>query len=350
MPYVKTCLKPPLSFPSMSGSICTFNAQYALPLYSHKIALTATQSGSGTPSPDNVRTINGYSAIGVSATGKNLFSYDLPIRKGHWLGNVFNGTNEKVSLASASSWCYIAVPVVENSTITISNMLSQGGTSGAFLSSLNVNDTVGFFTSGTQNGTKTVPSGAKYMCLVFYNLNSNYSSYPNAQFEVGATATAFEPFGTYTTINLGGTYYFGEYDAISGLLTATHRLDIYDENSPFSSASNNRFTVGVSGIESVVACNLFEPVQPAGSTTSIPNYRCRLNMALDTMVFRNTDISDLTAWNTWVSNNNIQVLYKLATPQTIQLPPCPIDTIANSVNNIFADTGNTTLQYIKIGG
>lgn len=38
----------------------------------------------------------------------------------------------------------------------------------------------------------------------------------------------------------------------------------------------------------------------------------------------------------------------LPTVQTIQLPPCPIDTL-EGVNNIWADTGDTTLQYPKFG-
>jgi hypothetical protein len=32
--------------------------------------------------------------------------------------------------------------------------------------------------------------------------------------------------------------------------------------------------------------------------------------------------------------------------QTIQLQPCPIDTL-EGVNNIWADTGETTVQYFK---
>jgi hypothetical protein len=43
-----------------------------------------------------------------------------------------------------------------------------------------------------------------------------------------------------------------------------------------------------------------------------------------------------------------QFVYPLATPTTIQLPPCPIDTL-EGVNNIWADTGDTTLQYPKFG-
>ena len=35
--------------------------------------------------------------------------------------------------------------------------------------------------------------------------------------------------------------------------------------------------------------------------------------------------------------------------QTLQLPPCPMNTF-EGVNNIWADTGETTVEYIKIGG
>lgn len=48
------------------------------------------------------------------------------------------------------------------------------------------------------------------------------------------------------------------------------------------------------------------------------------------------------------SNTPVEVVYELDTPQIIQLPPCPIDTL-EGVNNIWADTGDTTLQYPKFG-
>jgi hypothetical protein len=42
--------------------------------------------------------------------------------------------------------------------------------------------------------------------------------------------------------------------------------------------------------------------------------------------------------------NGVNLVYELDTPTTIQLPPCPIDTL-NGVNNIFADTGDVDLTY-----
>lgn len=296
---VQSNKKPSVSYPEQTGSIVTFNSQYAgLPLKSHKIALTATQSGSGTPSPDNVRTINGYNDIGVYATGKNLFSYDLTIRDGYWTYESFVGSNAIVPKENADTWQYIRIYVEGLSSVTLSGFDNQGGTLCAWLSSENVNDVISRFNSANKNGTKTVPNGAKYLCLTNYSIKDKITTYPNAQLEIGDTATAIEPFGTYTTINLGGTYYGGEYDARTGVFTVTHGYI----------ASYNGETINEPWISS-----MDEYVE--GGTPSI----------------------------------GAQVVYLLATPQTIQLPPCPIETL-QGINNIWADTGDTTVQYIKIGG
>lgn len=51
--------------------IATFNAS-ALPMPSLTVSIEAVQSGSGDPSPTNVRPISGWSAVNVYRTGKNL--------------------------------------------------------------------------------------------------------------------------------------------------------------------------------------------------------------------------------------------------------------------------------------
>lgn len=214
---------PPVSFPTVSGSIVTFNSQYVgLPLKSHKIALTATQSGSGTPSPDNVRPISGWSAINISQ-------------------------------------------------------------------------------SGADTSTPTV-----------------------------------------YTINLGGTYYGGEYDARTGLLTITHMFVNCTSANEFN--RNNGF----------VAYRMDGLPQARGRLYAISNMISEFGSFISSNMTKNIiQTPDTTtmyiALNEDISIDLLDVLYELATPTTIQLPPCPIDTL-EGVNNIWADTGNTTLQYIKIGG
>ncbi len=46
-----------------SGSVATFNTEATLPLVSLKANITATQSGTGTPSPSNPRPISGFSSV-----------------------------------------------------------------------------------------------------------------------------------------------------------------------------------------------------------------------------------------------------------------------------------------------
>ena len=66
------------------------------------------------------------------------------------------------------------------------------------------------------------------------------------------------------------------------------------------------------------------------------------------LMIKDMRFSSTADYNTWLEDNPIKIAVKLAIPTTIQLPPCPIDTL-EGVNNIWADTGDTTLQYPKFG-
>jgi len=43
--------------------------------------------------------------------------------------------------------------------------------------------------------------------------------------------------------------------------------------------------------------------------------------------------------------NGHQLVYELATPQTYHLTPQEVDTLLG-INNVWADTGNTTAEYV----
>jgi len=239
---VQSNKKPSVSFPSQTGSIITFNSQYAgLPLKSHKIALTATQSGSGTPSPSNPRPITGYSAINISHSDADT---------------------------------------------------------------------------------------------------SNPTVY---------------------TIQIGSTVYGGEYDARTGVLTVTHGYLEFDGSENWRNVGGSypqafRLDTGIT--------NAFHGSIPAQKANNITNlypwsskdveqYGIRWQVEGSPIgrlyVYDNNYTSDLAGFKQHLSDTHLQVVYLLENPTTIQLPPCPIDTL-QGVNNIWADTGDTTLEYIKIGG
>ena len=58
---------PVLQERTVSGSSVSFNSAFALPLKACKVSFSATQAGSGDPSPSNPRAISGVSAIGSTA-------------------------------------------------------------------------------------------------------------------------------------------------------------------------------------------------------------------------------------------------------------------------------------------
>ena len=179
----------------------------------------------------NICPISGFNALNVTRTGKNLFSYDLTIRDGYWTNNAFVGTNAIVPKESAVTWQYIRVYVEGLSSITLSGFDNQGGTNCAWLSSENVNDVISKFNSLNKNGTKTVPSGAKYLCLTIFNIKDKSTIYPNAQLELGNQATDFEPYkgskyqeyfsglanGTYGYVDLGTLNWISEDNVVLGL-------------------------------------------------------------------------------------------------------------------------------------
>ena len=240
MAYFEVNKKPPISFPSVSGAICTFNSQYSgLPLKEHEVAITAIQSGSGTPSPSNPRAISGYSAINISHSDADT-----------------------------------------------------------------LNPTV-------------------------------------------------------YTIQIGSTVYGGTYNAITGILTVTHGFVEFN-------GTENWINVGGSypqafqldtGITNVFQGSL--SMQKANNITNlypwasleVEQYAIRWQLDVQSgrlYIYDNNYTSDLAGFTQHLSETHLQVVYLLNAPITIQLNPIQLETLLNE-NNVWADTGDTSLQYIRLG-
>jgi hypothetical protein len=306
---VQSNKKPNLTFPTLTGSIVTFNSQYAgLPLKSHKIALTATQSGSGTPSPDNVRNIVGVSSVNIGQTS----GY------GEYFQGLLNGTYSFVDLGSLT-WTLTEryfradLPIMPRTVNTSEtpNAITDSQYQPIDFYSLYNNygsyDDVFSITNGIAWSNKLYFRDTSYNDTIAFKtaMQGVYLIYELAKPSTPVTpeqfATLCQAFGitgnTYP-ITFGQTVYGGEYDARTGVLTITHGFI----------ASYNGETINEPWISSM------DEYVEGGTPTS-----------------------------------GAQVVYPLSTPQTIQLQPCPIDTL-EGVNNIWADTGDTTAQCIKIGG
>ncbi len=356
----KTCKKPPMSIISASGSICTFNAlQEGLPLKSHTIALTATQSGSGTPSPDNVRTINGYSEINNNACGVNFVSIadraestlngitseitnSRLVATGHSTGNgdIVVYFNNALVIKSGMSLTFTIDGTDNRSASLVVFLHKKGGSYLSFVSMANTSHSL----------TLTAEGVYDYVLLRTTNTQTvNIDAY----IMIG-TSTEYVPYvGSYKTIQIGSTVYGGEYDAITGVLTVTHEivdLDTLSYTSFDSSGDVYRYYARLSGLKYAPTrtirfiCSCFKDILPSDSgytDNSIYNYNNDNRIIIAT-----SEATDTTELQTIIQGQKL--VYELATPQTIQLPPCPIETLLGE-NNIWADTGNTSLEAIKIG-
>ncbi len=202
---------------SVSGSICTFDTDRAERLVNLEVAIVATQSGSGTPSPSNPRSINGFSACNLSV----------------------NGTTE--------------------------------------------------------------------------------------------------------TIPFGQTIYGGSLNVVSGVLTVTHKKITFTGDSSenwYYTSSLNRVYIYVSDAVADITTPIISNIIGFNSSYTPSDYTGHINPQGNFEIFAPATITNANDWKTWLSSNNIELVYKLTTPTTIQLDSKQIQTIANSVNNIYADTGD----------
>ena len=356
-------LKPPVTFPTLTGSIVTFNSQYAgLPLKSHVVEVVATQSGSGTPSPDNVRTINGVSSFGVFDSDYNLID-----------ANVYYGQYKSgdAYITSGTNFTTIRIPIgaFVGKQITFSAYLKPSSGLNymrvrAWIKNNNAytnGNSISGGSEGYSSVTITPSSVFDFLNITFGSGGGNNVEVSNVQLEYGDTRTDYHVFnGQSFTIQIGSTVYGGEYDARTGVLTVTH---IYIKPtstatiSSFSHTANNTWIFVIQGFSAVTrgdAISNINIVDTYGNTTgngfckATTNYPVFSLNDADNNLNASSSAADIrTAFANFVNSYSPEAVYELATPQTIQLPPCPIDTLLE--NNIWADTGDTTLQYPKFG-
>ena len=221
---------PSATFPTLTGSIVTFNAQYALPLKSHTV---------------DIDSVSGVSEIHIGNTN----AYDTNIEQGTLNNSGLNGdATNRIRTADY-------IPVVSGHTYKIT--LKGSGAYYLGVSGYTANDYTTPRTQSTawlsNNADLLIDAGVKYIRINVRFMNSTDIT------PADLTGILVTDITNYSTIQIGSTVNKATYDARTGVMEVT---------------------------------------QPS--------------------------------------------------VQTLQLAPCPIDTL-QGVNNIWADTGDTTLQYPKFG-
>ena len=206
--------KAPVIINRASGAIASFNdGADSMPIRKIVATIEPVQSGTGDPSPDNVRPISGWTGANIVGTGKNMLNPQTFATNGRFSYDpetgVFSGSNYPTRSVKLGT-------VKESTQYTISFKYKGNTTSKSFFYIR--------YTDGTNSQEKSFGS-TSYIPVVFVTdagktIDSLHISYGTVidiniadfQIEEGTTASAYEPFGTTLPINWqseAGTIYGG---------------------------------------------------------------------------------------------------------------------------------------------
>ena len=297
------------------------------------------QSGSGDPSPENVRPITGWTGANVTRTGKNLLDASACI-----VGRYITSRGEIDATSGWSASDYI--PVKSGETYTLSNYNPNGTAANhafycvdkSFLSRI----------PAAGNNTFTVPSGAYYVRVSIKTENLT-----GAQLELGTTATAYEPYqgDTYavTFPAEAGTVYGGTLDVTTGVLTVdTVSKTISSGRATAINQLTNttRFLVLDALVSNwykrFIICDRLKRNDYATDAVGFSHGDESSNVFIK--LDKSLGLTTSALISEWLSNNPLQFVYKLETPTTYQLTPTEVKTLLGA-NNIFADTGAVDVEY-----
>jgi hypothetical protein len=260
------------------GAIASFNDGQALPLTKLLIDIEPVQSGSGDPSPSNVRPITGW-------TECNLKNFVINLWNEEWESGYYDASGNPQPNANAIRSKNF-IQVMPNMVIRPINGTDNNGRFNFYDKDKNwIGTTTGY------NYNITIPSNCYYMLISTGTAYGN--TYKNdISINYPSTDTSYHAYKG-NTYNIefpsqAGTVYGGSLDVTNGVLTVT---DGYI-------ASYNGETLPSTWISSM-------DVYAEGTTPT----------------------------------TGAEVVYKLATPQTYNLTPTEVKTLLG-INNIFADTGD----------
>lgn len=322
----------------ITNGIATFDGvTVSKPLVSLKLNIPVTQTGSGTPSPDNIRDFIGFSGVGLKVSRHSTVIETL--------NGLYVDANGIVT-QSASQYPYrdIIAKVKQGETYTYSvNGIAVFIPVMAFFDKYPVIGTQSYNNSRLidQNTTFIAPING----YVFIRGSGDFNEVN--QMVATGTNTDYEQGNTYA-ISFGQTVYSAILDVLTGKLSITHSIvDLGDLTWRYGSGSQVFYTEDITDMSEAIpfdnmACSAFETLNSNISLVNMTNYsikRGKSESSMGTIYVKDTDYTDADDFKTAVTG--MKLVYELAEPIEIQLTPTVINTLIGE-NVIFADVANVT--------
>lgn len=345
-----------------SGAIATFEGDEATGIKSLVVDIEPVQSGSGTPSPDNVRPISGYDSVSVANMG------DISERQ--FFNGLMQGTYGFVDMGTLN-WGTIGSRIyttslanltphmasnarIANILTTNYDTISANGTASA-VKGISV-DTGGAVIvydaeySGDAQAFKTAMSG---VYLIYELTTPTTPTITKAQFDVLLEQFGIE--GELYVTDLSSTRYGGTLDVVSGVLTVDRgMIDMTSITDWTVDAAAQRIYKIRSDMKPNTSgdtvpnllSNRFEAVTPNEIFAHKQGVSLSAGSALQFHINGLTDSASVTLAqvNQYFIDNPTQVVYELATPQTVQLTAQQVSALVGT-NNIWANSGDISVEY-----
>lgn len=327
---------------SASGAVASFKdgASGNLPMRSVVCNIEPVQSGSGDPSPTNVRPISGFTRLNLHRTGINIWDEEWE------LGDLNTNTGENYP---------------DNNRIRSKNYIPIKPETNYYVCS-SVTGTVCYYDiNKSYIGNRNIVAGGGIIttlsraAFMRFSLNSAYGTTYNNDISINypSADTDYHAYdgNTYTVDwqSTVGTVYGGTLDVTTGVLTAIYGIATFDgsddENIELYSNRNGFTFRDLTGMASgnfvSGLCN--QALVTIGDVTS---HAVRYIGDSSIWLYAQDDLSITTVadMRTYLSTTPIQFVYELATPTTYQLTPQEIDTLLGT-NNVWCDTGDTSVSY-----
>lgn len=340
--------------------------------------LLPVQAGSGDPSPNNIRTISGWTGAKLTRCGKNLlppavektivnngvtFTSDGQGR--YTINGTATGANvtamidlaEPITIGEIAPYCHLLNPVA-NTNISFSFIRPDG-------------TQITWFTTSSVNRIAQIPllAGETISKINLYlgkdKTADNFTLTP--MFCIDDVPAVFAPYqGDTYAADFSQTVYGGTMDWTTGVLTVTHKYLEFDgtENWGMDSSgiwagdNGNTFYIWLNGTELGISNDLI-----TASSTYIPVRRNATDDWKDNCVaiagggasvnFIRTSYASVDDWiaylaDQYAAGTPVQIVYKLATPTTIQLPPATV-TALKGVNTLHTDADSVSVAYTASG-
>jgi len=350
------------SWSTIVGNPVQFTA-LASPLKSLSASFSPVQAA-GTPSPDNPLPISGWDGVTVELTGKNLWNPSVVF--GTWSQYTVNA-DQSVTIASTNGTGWASdenVPVFLKAgkyTIWRSNPV---GNLAVRKSTDNYGSNVVIVGNGYASATFTLTEDCDIKVKVNTGAGENYPNTSFCSLTVGEEVpTAYVPYtGRSISLSFGSTLYSGTLDVLTGVVTVTgvkfgteyiHTQASANSASLFSDVNGNpsmlRFYHLFGSIVQAstrVNCLVYE--KGAGSWQTMAS-KAGTAFIIDgsyaAIRLPNYGLEDKQAFTDWIENSGIEVYVELATPQTIQLTPQQLSSLAGE-NVMWSNVnGDLTVEY-----